>query len=304
MPSRDATRPPHAPEDCAGDEPCGRAALLRGWSMEATRPRPAELETLRHILPAGAPLYLSALPQVPPEQLLAHARQVAAAGLAPVPHVAVRQFAGRADLQAFLTELREQARVRRVLLVGGDRDTPAGPFAASLQVLEAGLLEEAGLEGVDIAGYPEGHPLLPDEALREALRAKLAAARRAGLAVQVVTQFCFDADIILRWLRALRRSEPRLAVRIGLSGPASATTLLRYALRCGVRTAARGLGRGLSLLEHAPDEAAAATLVSALAAGLSAAERRDVSLHFYSFGGIARTAAWAQALAQGGSSDR
>jgi methylenetetrahydrofolate reductase (NADPH) len=233
------------------------------------------------------------------QRLLDQALRVARAGFEPVPHVAVRNFSSREELREFLGGLRETGAVRRVLMIAGDRPAPLGPFASSLHGIQSGLLQEAGLEGVDISGYPEGHARIPLEDLRKALRAKIYAARGAGLDVRVVTQFSFDAKALLSWLLALRYEFPELPIRVGLAGPADAGTLLRYALRCGVRAAARGLGRGLSLLGNLSADRTPLRLVRTLAEGWVLKGRGGVSLHFYAFGGTAKTAAWARALADG-----
>lgn len=272
------------------------AALMGDWSIEATLPKADDLAALRSSLPPGRRVYLSALPHVPPRRLADHAMRVAEAGFEPVPHLAVRNFRSRGEAAEFLGDVRERARVRRVLVVAGDRERSEGPFGDSLQLIVSGLLREAGMEAIDVAGYPDGHPKISANALMEALRAKIAAARRAELDVGVVTQFGFDAAAMLRWLGQLRGEFPQLPVRMGLAGPAGAKTLFKYALRCGVRTSIRGLTRGLHLLA---DNATPAKLVHTLAEGRDADDGAPLALHFYSFGGIGRTAQWARDLAEG-----
>lgn len=272
---------------------------MGGWSIEATLPKADDLAALRTSLPPGSRVYLSALSHVSPRRLADHAAEVAEAGFEPVPHLAVRNFRSRGEAAEFLGDVRERARVRRVLVVAGDRERPEGPFGDSLQLIESGLLREAGLEAIDVAGYPDGHPKISAAALMEALRAKVAAARRSGLDAGVVTQFGFDAAVILRWLGHVREEFPQLPVRVGLAGPAGAKTLFKYAMRCGVRTSIRGLARGLSLLGNLAGDGTPAELVQALAEGGAADEGASLALHFYSFGGIGRTAQWARALAEG-----
>ena len=298
MTSFDSTQPPPPPAPAAGLRE-GVARLLQDWSLEATLPKPEEIAALGTQLAPGTRVYLSALPHVPWQRLLDAARAVAQAGLEPVPHVAVRNYDSRAELAEFLAGLREAGGGRRVLAVAGDRETPRGPFSGSLQLIESGLLQEAGVGSVDIAGYPDGHARLSYAELAAALRSKVWAARSAGLQVQVLTQFSFDSKTLLSWLIQLRYEFPQLPVRVGLAGPASAGTLFRYALRCGVRTTARGLGRGLRLLGRAGREQTPLRIVRALAERWTLQERGELGLHFYSFGGTARTAAWARALAGG-----
>ncbi len=79
-------------------------------------------------------------------------------------------------------------------------------------------------------------------------------------------------------------------MRIGLAGPTSLTALLRYAKRCGVNASMRGLASGAaaSLIGHIGPE----TIIDELSA--ESAELGEIAVHYFSFGGIADTARYAQ----------
>lgn len=69
------------------------------WSIEATLPKPDEIETARSILDEGTKVFLNTLPHVSLEdQQVQTARIVRANGLEPVLHVAARYFATRTEL--------------------------------------------------------------------------------------------------------------------------------------------------------------------------------------------------------------
>src|SRR5207244_6123635 len=110
----------------------------------------------------------------------------------------------------------------------------AGPFRSSASLLESGVFECHGFERIRFAGYPEGHPLITAPALAAALDAKLALARSHGLSPSLVTQFAFDAAPIGQWVGSLRARGVDVPMRIGVAGPASAVTLARFAVRCGL----------------------------------------------------------------------
>ena len=164
-------------------------------------------------------------------------------GFEPVPHLAVRAFADVTEIDRFLARLAAEAGVRQVLVIAGDRDPPAGSLRGALDVIDSGLLQRHGIREVGIAGYPEGHPRIPGHELDRALADKIAAAETTGLALHIVTQFCFDADAIIGWIRRLRDFGHDTPVRIGLAGPTSLPTLMRYAGRCGVAASLQGLAR-------------------------------------------------------------
>jgi methylenetetrahydrofolate reductase (NADPH) len=103
--------------------------------------------------------------------------------------------------------------------------------------------------------------------------------------VEIVTQFCFDSKRMLDYVTHLRTFGFEQPVRMGLAGPTSLSSLLRYAGRCGVRASAQALAQRAGLIQQ----------MFALA---DAAPAR-VSVHFFSFGGLGATARWARAVADG-----
>ena len=83
-------------------------ALMTEFSIEATRPSAADIAGLS-ALKRGTRVYLSAVPNRPATEPVDNAVRVRAAGLEPVPHVAVRNFASAAVLDEFLARLNGQA---------------------------------------------------------------------------------------------------------------------------------------------------------------------------------------------------
>jgi methylenetetrahydrofolate reductase (NADPH) len=275
------------------------SVFVRGFSIEATRPKVSEIEVLAQIVPAGTAVYLSAIPTRPHHDLIDAATMVRAAGFEPVPHIAARGFASARALDDVLSALTAKASVRRVLVIAGDRDQPLGELHSALDIIETGLLPSRGIEEIGIGGYPEGHPRISTEALDSALAAKIEAAAQIGLTVHILTQFAFSAEPILSWLRRLRDLGIDHAVRIGLVGPTRLTTLLRYAQRCGVKASTQGLARHAGLAKHLFGHMTPDAIVAPLAHACCAGELGDVALHFFPFGGIAASARWAAATADG-----
>jgi methylenetetrahydrofolate reductase (NADPH) len=269
------------------------AALAAGFSIEATRPSDADIAALA-MLERGTRIYLSAVPNRPVDETVSAAVRVRSAGLEPVPHLAVRNFASVDALDDFLARLNGEARVDHVLVIAGDRDE-SGPFRSALDAIDSGLLRRRGIRGIGIAGYPQGHPRIGDEELNRALRAKIAAAEATGLTVEIVTQFCFDAPAILDFVARLRAFGFDHRVRIGVVGPTSFSSLMRYASRCGVRASAQALSRRAGLIRQMFAQATPDDLLRTLAEVAPA----GIVPHFFSFGGIPATGRWAQAVAEG-----
>ena len=281
-------------QDQAPPGPAARiAAFMAGFSIEATRPSAADIAALT-VLKRGTRLYLSAVPNRPAEESLAAAIQVRAAGLEPVPHVAVRNFASEQALDDFLARLNGEAGVDNVLVIAGDRGE-YGPFRRALDAIDNGVLRRRGIRSIGIAGYPQGHPRIGDDELNRALREKIAAAEATGLAVEIVTQFCFDARAILDFVARLRGFGFDHRVRVGLVGPTSLTSLMRYASRCGVRASAQGLARRSGLMR----QMFALTTPDDLIRTLTEAAPAGIVPHFFSFGGVPATGRWTRAVADG-----
>ena len=262
------------------------ADFMAGFSLEATRPSADEVVALAGIVPPGASVYVSAVPRRPVHEAIDAAARLRKAGFEPVPHLAVRGFATVRDLDDFLARLRGEAGVARVLVIAGDHDEPAG------------ALQRHGITGIAIAAYPDGHPRISQQDLDRALADKIQSAETTGMAVHIVTQFCFDAQAILQWIARLREFGVEHPVRVGLAGPTSLATLLRYAKHCGVRASAQGLARQAGLLRQLFAMSAPDALVRALAQARADKHLGDIAPHFFSFGGLLRTARWAEAVAQ------
>jgi methylenetetrahydrofolate reductase (NADPH) len=285
--------------DAAAEMIAALAAFMRSASLEATRPTADDIDALKSAAAPGTHVYLSAVLTRPQEEVVEQAARVRAAGLEPVPHLAVRNFASAEALAGFLDRLTREAGVRKLLVIAGDRAEPAGPFRGALEAIDSGLISRHGIEEIGISGYPDGHPRIADHELDRLLAAKLEAAAQTGLKVNIVTQFCLEAAPILAWLRRLRDHGIDHPVRIGLAGPTSLTTLMRYAKRCGVRASTQGLARNAGLIKRMLGAAAPDAIIRALIDANRDGELGDIAPHLFSFGGIGATARWVAAAAAG-----
>jgi methylenetetrahydrofolate reductase (NADPH) len=273
-------------------------ALMAGFSIEATRPSAADIAALDK-LARGTRIFLSAVPGRPDDEVVSAAVRVRDAGFEPVPHVAVRNFATAAVLDDFLARLNSEAAVTRVLVIAGDR-AEFGPFRRARDVIDSGLLQRRGIRSIGITGYPDGHPRIGADELDRALTEKIAAAAAAGLAVEIVTQFCFEARAVLDYIARLRGFGVTQPVRIGLAGPTGLASLLRYAGRCGVRASAQALNQRAGLvLQMFGMQMFSMIVPDGLVRSLAAAAPPNVSVHFFSFGGLPASARWASAVAAG-----
>jgi methylenetetrahydrofolate reductase (NADH) len=266
--------------------------LIDTYSIEMTAKDGDALGNAKDLIPQGTSVSITFLAGETAPARVAAAKQARSYGFLPRPHISARRIASESELEGFLADLAAQAQVDRAFVVAGDLGQSAGPYFDALAVIKRGLLAKYGVRHVGISGYPDGHPDFSEEKLWQALRDKREALTDLGHTYDIVTQFGFDAKPVLNWLAKLRDGGITAPVRVGVPGPASVRTLLRFAARCGVGASASVMAKyGVSitkLLNTAGPDA----LISELAAGLDPAKHGEVLLHFYPFGGLARTAQW------------
>lgn len=274
------------------------AGVLHGYSIEVNPSDSKALEGAQRRLSPGTEVFLTWIPGRNPMDMVEAAARLHRAGLLPVPHVGARHLESSTQLDQLAGRLASEAGVDRILLIGGDRAQPAGPYDSSLAVMESGVFQKRGITRMAIAGFPEGNPNMPETALDEALWSKVEFAASAGLQISVVTQFCFAAHPIVAWLRRIREQGIDTPVRVGLAGPASLITLARYAVRCGV-------GNSIHVLSEHPSFARLLTekgpepIIREIAAYAGESNGRlpfgIAGLHFYVFGGFNKTVDWINA---------
>jgi len=271
-----------------------RGAL--GASIEIPPRQVIEAPDLARLLPGGIRVYLPDLGSDDDTAFIAAARKLREIGCEPVPHLAARRIASQAALDARLAALTGEAGVRDVLVIGGGLDRPAGPFDASLPLLETGLLDRYGITEIGIAGHPEGSPDFSDDVAEAALRAKADFAERSGARLRLVTQFGFDMAPFLAWTEALAAGGLSLPVHLGLAGPTRLGPLLRYGQACGVGASMgvlRARGRSLMRLFSGYDPEALVGAIDAYRAAHPAS--LIAQIHVFPFGGADRSAAWLRA---------
>jgi methylenetetrahydrofolate reductase (NADPH) len=213
-------------------------------------------------------------------------------GFEPIVHLSARRIESEEQLDWYLGEITSKAQVKRVFIIAGDPPEPEGPYSTSLQIIETGLLQKHGIQIVGVGGHPEGHPNNTPAELWDWMERKIAAIRAGGMIPLVVTQFAFDDDAIVAWVKEMRARGIDVPVRLGVPGPAGIKrpARLRQALR------RRRLGQRdeeVRRLADQPHRQRRARQAGQLAR--QEAQRREhgrVRLHFYPFGALTASAEW------------
>lgn len=276
--------------------------MLRGYSIEVNPNQPKVVDAAVTQLDPGTEVFLTWIPNTNPMNMVEPADKLRSAGLLPVPHIGARHIVSAAQLEQLAARLVREAGVNRVLIIGGDRTEPAGPYDSSLAVMRTEVFQNLGVTRMAVSGFPEGNPNISDPVLDEALTAKVDFARDNGLELSIVTQFCFKAEPIVEWLQRLRARAIETPVRVGLAGPAGIVTLTRYALHCGIGNSLHVLAEHPSfaklLTETGPEpiiRGIAQGIAATAAPGNSALPLGIAGLHFYVFGGFNKTLDWIHA---------
>jgi methylenetetrahydrofolate reductase (NADPH) len=273
------------------------AELARDASIEINAPEIKHLAACRSCLPAGKRMYVSHLPKQSWDETIAATREVRAAGFVPIPHVPVRLLSSRDDAIRLIAALAEHT--TELLLISGDYGKPSGPYAATIDLMQTGLLQQHGVGSLSFAGHPEGHPCVALDAIRRAEVDKARWSDEAVMPSRIVTQFFFESTPFIQWTESLRIAGVRSAIIAGVAGPASIAKLVRFAVRCGV-------GRSISALSHRPnvmtkllDEHGPETLLAELAQARLDGRAHFDGIHVFGFGGFLRTCEWLQRVAAG-----
>lgn len=206
-----------------------------------------------------------------------------------IPHIAARMVRDRGQLREILARL-DALGVESIFVPGGDALEPVGDYDCSLELLRD--IAEIGhrFEDVGIAAHPEGHPLMGDAHLLRLLREK------QPLSTYLVTQMCFDPEVLVVWLRRVRQAGVTLPAWLGLPGVADISKLISLSLRIGVGQSVRVLkkrkgllGRILTSRPYQPDD-----LLAGIQRHLSEPILDVPGFHLFSFNDVERTERWRQ----------
>ena len=272
----------------------------KGWSIEVTPPGAAKIESFADILEVGTTVNVTFLPNTSPHETIEVAARLADEGMNPVPHIAARSLESKAQLEAIIKDAAQKASVKEVLLIGGGVDKPVGDFSDSMQVLSTGILQDYGITCIGVAGHPEGSPDIDQTSLTHALQWKNDFAKREGLELYIETQFCFEAEAVIAWEQSIRKAGNELPIKVGIPGPATIKTLFRFAQISGIGPSMRMIAKQASKVSRLLTVQSPHLLIAGLAEAMASdRETRLRHFHYYPFGGLERTARWAEAVAKG-----
>tara|TARA_B100000212_G_scaffold34535_2_gene22430 strand:- start:1977 stop:2834 length:858 start_codon:yes stop_codon:yes gene_type:complete len=273
------------------------SSLLNGFSTEVTPTSASKIDNFQDHLSLGTSINVTFLAGSHLRDTVEVCKRVNEEGFNPVPHIVARNFENTKALEVFLDLLVSTADVCEVLVIAGGIATPLGPFSDSLQILNSGLLEKYQIRKVGVAGHPEGSPDIGKDKLATAISDKNHWAKNSDIEAYITTQFCFDVPSIITWEKNIRRDGNNLPIHIGIPGPATLNTLIKFATMSGIGPSIRVLKRQTKNLAKLVFTQDPYNIIE----GIAYAKSHDPDcllkqLHFYPFGGLAKTAAWIKSI--------
>jgi methylenetetrahydrofolate reductase (NADPH) len=238
-------------------------------------------------VPHEVTITVTASPQKGLDATLVLAERLVRHGYRVVPHLSARLVADEVHLKDVVARL-SSCGIEDIFVPAGDGNTPIGRFDSALSLLVE--LDALGrpFAHVGITGYPESHPEISDDVTVQAMWDK------RHYATYIVSNLCFNAATVRRWIRRVRERGVGLPIYFGLAGPVDRTRLLNVATKIGVGESARFLSRhaGWFLRMGAPGGYDPSRLLARMGSSLADPASNIAGLHLFTFNQIRQTEQW------------
>jgi methylenetetrahydrofolate reductase (NADPH) len=272
-------------------------ALLAKASIEVTGKQIDKIPLLKEHLRPGTHVFIAQIDADGEASQITMAAALREGGFEPIPHIPARFVKNADELDQRLARYVNEAKVTTVLALGGGAPEPVGAFHCALQLMQTNLFQKHGIKSIGIAGHPEGNPDITkvhgEAMLIQTLKEKSQWIKENGFEGYIATQFVFDAIPVAHWARELRAAGIDLPIHVGVPGPASIKTLVRYAALCGVGNSARFIRKQALNITKLLTVSEPNEFVDQLAMlHFDRPELKIAGAHLYPFGGFDKLFAW------------
>ena len=271
--------------------------FISGYSIEVIPKTVAKTESFGDILPKSTRVYLAHLQDADITEMVPAAKKLNDEGFTVMPHIPARVIKNKAMLGDWLSMYQNEAGVDEALLIAGGSPKPIGDYDSSIKLIESGLFDLAGFKRLHIAGHPEGNKDIdPDGEIKnvsEALSWKQEFSKRTDAEMAIATQFCFDANVVKKWMDDIKDDGIDIPIHIGIAGPAKLQTILKFSIECGIGSSMKVLTKRAKditklLLPYEPTQ-----VLKELAEYKAKDPKFNIEqVHFFPFGGIKQTSDW------------
>jgi methylenetetrahydrofolate reductase (NADPH) len=247
-------------------------------------------DTILASVPRGHTLTVTASPSKGLAATLDLAERLVGHGYRAVPHLAARMISGRNELDEIVERLLALG-IDSVFVPAGDAD-PVGDYAGSLDLLQDLTAMGSPFRHVGVTGYPESHPTIADDITVQAMWDK------RNHATTLVSNLCFDPQVVRAWVQRVRSRGAVMPLLIGLPGPVERTKLLAMATKIGVSESTRFLAKNKSVFARIamPGGFSPEKFLERIAPTTMEPASHVEGLHLFTFNQVAETEAWRQQL--------
>ncbi|MFM1546473.1 MAG: methylenetetrahydrofolate reductase [Candidatus Pseudothioglobus sp.] len=271
--------------------------FLVNFSIEVMPSTAAKIESFKDILPINTRIYIAHIEGVPIEEMIQTAKRLQSEGFSVMPHFPARIIKNKSTLEEWITKYQDEASIDQALLLAGGVTNPHGIFENSMQLVETELFNKYNFKNLHFAGHPEGNKDIDFDGstnnVDEALLWKQKFNERTDIEVALTTQFCFEADPVIKWADSMIEKGINIPIHIGVAGPAKLQTLIKFSIACGVGPSLKVLQKRAKdvkklLLPFEPNE-----FLETLAQHKKENPKFNITnIHFFPLGGINTSADW------------
>ena len=271
--------------------------FLVNFSIEVMPSTAAKIESFKDILPISTRIYIAHIEGVPIEEMIQTAKRLQSEGFSVMPHFPARIIKNKSTLEEWITKYQDEASIDQALLLAGGVTNPYGIFENSMQLVETELFNKYNFKNLHFAGHPEGNKDIDFDGstnnVDEALLWKQKFNERTDIEIALTTQFCFEADPVIKWADSMIEKGINIPIHIGVAGPAKLQTLIKFSIACGVGPSLKVLQKRAKdvkklLLPFEPND-----FLETLAQHKKENPKFNITnIHFFPLGGINTSADW------------
>ena len=271
--------------------------FLVNFSIEVMPSTAAKIESFKDILPINTRIYIAHIEGVPIEEMIQTAKRLQSEGFSVMPHFPARIIKNKSTLEEWIKKYQDEAGINQALLLAGGVNNPHGVFENSMQLVETELFNKYNFKNLHFAGHPEGNKDIDFDGshnnVDEALLWKQKFNDRTDIEVALTTQFCFEADPVIKWADSMIEKGINIPIHIGVAGPAKLQTLIKFSIDCGVGPSLKVLQKRAKdvkklLLPFEPND-----FLETLAQHKKENPKFNITnIHFFPLGGINTSADW------------
>ena len=271
--------------------------FLVNFSIEVMPSTAAKIESFKDILPIRTRIYIAHIEGVPIEEMIQTAKRLQSEGFSVMPHFPARIIKNKSTLEEWIKKYQDEAGIDQALLLAGGVNNPHGVFENSMQLVETELFNKYNFKNLHFAGHPEGNKDIDFNGstnnVDEALLWKQKFNERTDIEIALTTQFCFEADPVIKWADSMIEKGINIPIHIGVAGPAKLQTLIKFSIACGVGPSLKVLQKRAKdvkklLLPFEPND-----FLETLAQHKKENPKFNITnIHFFPLGGINTSADW------------